>query len=166
MDLFKDYYAILGIGMHASAEEIKRAYRSKSLQWHPDKNPGRDTTIEMQDINEAYAILKDAEKRRRYDVEYEVFVSSIHDCEVYSGGFREESAHGKWSYDYEVKDQKVADDIKEARRYARELIDEFKRSFKSNMRVASKAIWDEIKWYLIIMAVMAFFGFIILMSNM
>lgn len=45
-----------------------------SMKWHPDKNPDADVTSMMQDINEAYAILKNKEKRHRYDQEYALFV--------------------------------------------------------------------------------------------
>ena len=60
--MFKDYYQILEITQQASLSEIKQAYRAASKKWHPDVNPGKDTTQIMQDINEAYAILKDETK--------------------------------------------------------------------------------------------------------
>lgn len=62
--MFKDYYKILGISRQASAQEIKSAYRTMSKKWHPDINPGMDVTSIMQDINEAYAILKDENKKK------------------------------------------------------------------------------------------------------
>lgn len=65
--MFKDYYEILDIDWHASQMEIKSAYRKQSMKWHPDRNPGLDVTAMMQDINEAYAILKDELKRERYN---------------------------------------------------------------------------------------------------
>ena len=68
--MLKDYYSILGISFNASDEEIKRAYRALSKRWHPNVNPGLDTTAIMQDINEAYFILRDSEMRVRYDAEY------------------------------------------------------------------------------------------------
>ena len=68
--MLKDYYSILGISFNASDEEIKRAYRALSKRWHPDVNPRLDTTAIMQDINEAYYILKDSAMRVRYDAEY------------------------------------------------------------------------------------------------
>lgn len=68
--MLKDYYSILGISFNASDEEIKRAYRALSKRWHPDINPGLDTTSIMQDINEAYFILRDSSMRVKYDAEY------------------------------------------------------------------------------------------------
>ncbi|MGC8876825.1 DnaJ C-terminal domain-containing protein [Thermus sp.] len=64
----KDYYAILGVSREATQEEIKRAYRRLALQYHPDKNPGDKGAEErFKEINEAYAVLSDPEKRAQYD---------------------------------------------------------------------------------------------------
>jgi curved DNA-binding protein CbpA len=69
--MFKDYYAILEVSITASKEEIKVAFKTQALKWHPDRNTGIDTTLRMQEINEAYLILKDIEARERYDLEYQ-----------------------------------------------------------------------------------------------
>lgn len=71
--MFVDYYAILEIDFDASQETIKTAYKTQALKWHPDRNPGIDTTQRMQLINEAYLFLKDVEARQRYDIEYRLF---------------------------------------------------------------------------------------------
>lgn len=65
----KDYYAILGVGQDASSEEIKSAYRKLALQNHPDRNPDDRAGAEerFKQINEAYAVLSDPDKRRNYD---------------------------------------------------------------------------------------------------
>lgn len=70
--MFKDYYKILGVAQSSSISEIKSAYRTMSIKWHPDRNPSFKAKTVMQDINEAYAILNDEEKRHRYDVEYNI----------------------------------------------------------------------------------------------
>lgn len=63
-----DYYDILEISRTATADEIKKAYRKKALQYHPDKNPG-DATAEkrFKEISEAYEVLSDDKKRQMYD---------------------------------------------------------------------------------------------------
>ena len=72
--MFVDYYAILEIEASASAEEVKSAFKKQALKWHPDRNSNIDTTKRMQQINEAYLILKDSEARTRYDVEYNIYL--------------------------------------------------------------------------------------------
>lgn len=63
----KDYYSILGISKSASEDEIKKAYRKKALQFHPDKNKEAAAEEKFKEIGEAYEILSDGEKRNMYD---------------------------------------------------------------------------------------------------
>ncbi len=67
----RDYYSVLGLRPDSSAEEIKKVYRKLAMQYHPDRNGGNPESEErLKEINEAYQILRDGEKRRRYDLQY------------------------------------------------------------------------------------------------
>lgn len=63
-----DFYQLLGVPKDATADAIKKAYRKLALQYHPDRNPGdKAAEDKFKQISEAYAVLSDAEKRKRYD---------------------------------------------------------------------------------------------------
>ena len=65
---YKDYYKILGVERKASVQDIKKAYRKLAMKYHPDRNPGNKQAEEtFKEINEAYQVLSDQEKRNRYD---------------------------------------------------------------------------------------------------
>jgi len=67
----KDYYRLLGVEREASAEEIKRAYRKRVMEYHPDRNQDKPHYEEiLKEINEAYQVLGNEEKRRHYDLSY------------------------------------------------------------------------------------------------
>lgn len=64
---FKDYYKVMGLERNASQEEIKRAYRKLARKYHPDVSKEADAEALFKDLGEAYAVLKDPEKRAAYD---------------------------------------------------------------------------------------------------
>ena len=65
----KDYYRILDLPRNATNEQIKKAYRKLAMQYHPDRNPGEEqwANEKFKDINEAFSVLGDPDKRRQYD---------------------------------------------------------------------------------------------------
>lgn len=91
----QDYYRVLGVGQNATAEEIRKAYRGKCKTLHPDVNKSPDATRIMQEVNEAYNVLRDSYLRAQYDNTYYYSViystaTSNDDDDVYQnakGGF-------------------------------------------------------------------------------
>ncbi|WP_187271138.1 J domain-containing protein [Neolewinella aurantiaca] len=132
---FIDYYHILDITPSATTEEIGVAFKRQAIKWHPDKNPGTDTTERMQRINEARLILTDEDARRRYDAEYNRHV-------------REDSANsrttaGRGGASYQASRQGVTDDdlarwMENARRQSVDLARQTAKDFAGMSKVAAK----------------------------
>ena len=166
--MFKDYYSILEIDSNASAEDIKSAYRRLSKKWHPYINPNINVTSKMQDINEAYYILKNEEKRHRYDKEYKNFkyfqqTSTNQKENDYSQttSSTTNSSSKDYYYNYTVKDEKVWHDMETARTEAIKLVKKFLNNLKKDAQKAAKGAWEEIYSYLIICIIFIIIGFII-----
>src|SRR3984957_6773259 len=64
---FKDYYDTLGLSRGASAEEVKRAYRKLARKYHPDVSKEKNAEAKFKDVQEAYEVLRDPDKRASYD---------------------------------------------------------------------------------------------------
>ena len=63
----RDYYEILGVSRNASEDDLKKAFRKLAFEFHPDRNKDKDAEKKFKEINEAYQVLSDQEKRARYD---------------------------------------------------------------------------------------------------
>ena len=63
----QDFYTCLGVSPDASTDAIKAAYRKRAALYHPDRNPSPDAAARFREVQEAYEVLSDAERRRNYD---------------------------------------------------------------------------------------------------
>lgn len=174
--MFKDYYKILEISSDADYDTIKDAYRKQALKWHPDKHPNMDVKSIMQDINEAYAILKDPQKRTRYDQEYKFFRNFQSDNSEkkndrsYTGEQSYNQQHSsrenndfwhEYYYEYDVKNEDLKEDIRSAREYATKLVDEFFSELKRNSKLAAEGAWEGAKGYIYGLIFLIIIGFLI-----
>jgi molecular chaperone DnaJ len=88
----RDLYEVLGIKKEASSDEIKKAFRKKAMQYHPDKNPGDKTAEDkFKEVNEAYEILSDADKKDKYD---RFGFAGIDPNAAFGGGYGQQRSHG------------------------------------------------------------------------
>src|SRR5579872_3463731 len=103
----EDYYKVLGVSKSASADEIKRAYRKMALQYHPDRNKTKEGETKFKEVNKAYEVLADPQKKKTYDQ----FGSAAFEQggaggpfgggNPFSGGFGQQGGqYGPFSYTY------------------------------------------------------------------
>lgn len=155
--MFVDYYEILEIDFAASPEEIKIAFKKQALKWHPDKNPGKDTTELMQLINEAKLILLDTEARERYNKEYLLFKEykkkTTHKKEEPKKDKFEEKEKTHYYSDYSTNDEELNRWMNNAKRQAVGLAKQTIEDLKGMVAVGTKAAVKEganyLLWYTI-----------------
>lgn len=157
--MFKDYYKILHISQYSSLQEIRSAYRAMSKKWHPDKNPGKNVVAMMQDINEAYAILKDECLRKRYDIEYRRFVNA--DFNQMRGSVFIVKSSDRYEYNYEVQDEKLKESINIAQELAKKMVKEFLESFQKSFNQATRGAWDIAQYYVYVFVLLLILGVLI-----
>jgi len=96
----KDYYSILGISKGATEQEIKKAYRKMALQYHPDKNKGnKESETRFKEINEAYEVLSDKQKRSNYD-QFGAAEPGMGGSQGFSGGQGFQQGFGGQGFDF------------------------------------------------------------------
>jgi len=158
--IFKDYYAILEISREATHEEIKNAFRIQALKWHPDRNPHQDTTRQMQDLNEAYLVLRDFEARKRYDIAYKNFKEVKQNYQDYS---QSADISDNSEYSFDVSDDTLKRWIENARRQAVDLaqqtIKDFKGMAKVGIEAGAKEIGSQIVKSLVIGVIISLIAF-------
>ncbi len=157
---FRDYYQILEISQNATNEEIKKAFKEQAIKWHPDKNKGKDTTLQMQIINEAYLILKDKEARQRYDKEYQNYYNFVNKESNKHSYSKEENKSSKNSeqktedknntFEYEIKDEILKQWIKNAQKQAVDLAKQTIQDLTGVTKAASKGCFTGIVMIVIV----------------
>lgn len=154
--MFIDYYEILNIPLTSTLDEIKLAFRNQAIKWHPDRNPGMDTTHKMQLINEAYLILKDADARLKYDVEYLKFKEFSR--RGYSSNKSDSESDLKSEYEFydEVLKRWVLNAKNQSIRLAKETISDFKGMTKVGLKEGYKASKEVFIFYIIVGIIILF----------
>ena len=150
--MFVDYYEVLDVNPNASHEEIKTAYKTQALKWHPDKNEGVDTTGRMQLINEAYLILRDTDARQRFDAEYRKYkeykTSSVKIHPIFedyktSTSTNQNTNNAFTDYSYSYSDEILSKWILNAKRQAANLAKQTLEDLVGMSKASSKAMADE-----------------------
>lgn len=143
--MFKDYYLILEIPSNATFKEIKDAFKKQAIKWHPDKNKDINTTLQMQDINEAYLFLKDVEGREKYDLEYNFYKSHYK---------KDEDGIDEIVTEYQVRDEVLNKWMQNARKQAidlaKETIKEVRVLSVIGTRTAANEIWKQLVFKIIV----------------
>jgi len=97
----RDYYDILGVDKNATGAEIKKAYRQKALEWHPDRNKSAEAEQRFKEVNEAYEILSNPQKKQTYDqYGHSAFQQGGGFSSGPFGGYSQSYQQGPFTYSY------------------------------------------------------------------
>ena len=168
--MFVDYYSLFEIPQTSTADEIKSAFRTQALKWHPDRNPGVDTTQKMQLLNEAKLILLDTEAREKYDIQYLKFKqfeetkrqSTRQEQTKEKAEEPKQQTHKPFEKTYTHTDFDVDDDIlkrwttnakKQSVDLAKQTIEELKGMTKAGVKAGAKAMGNAFIYQIILSVV-------------
>lgn len=135
--MFKDYYSILDLHHHSSPSEIKTSYKRKASKWHPDRCNLPNSVEMMQEINEAYFILKNPDSKKIYDLEYQNYLNT-ETCK--SKEPENDSSFVSNSFEYQSEEMKSW--AKKAQDFGREMA---KRSFDDAVGLTNSMVWGVVE---------------------
>lgn len=160
----KDYYRILGCRTDASQQEVRQAYRRRSMQVHPDRNPGRDMEEEMKEVNEAWYVLGDAGRRAQYDAARRAAHAPAADDASADTRRSAHAASGPGTADagqadsFSTDSDTLRDLIGQARAEADRAVRDFYANLRSDARKAARASWDEMSGWLLGVLIVTLIG--------
>jgi curved DNA-binding protein CbpA len=157
--MFVDYYALFEISETSTEEQIKIAFKKQALKWHPDKNPGNDTTEKMQMLLEAKLILLDKEARHKYNAQYRRFkqAEEVKKQKIFKNDFNSKSEK-KSEHKYTFTDFDIDDDVlkrwinnakKQAVDLAKKTIEELKGMTKAGIKEGTKEMGNALLYQII-----------------
>jgi curved DNA-binding protein CbpA len=157
--MFVDYYALFEISAASTEEQIKIAFKKQALRWHPDKNPGIDTTEKMQILNEAKLILLDEQARYKYDIQYRRFkqyeeVKNQKSAKDNHNAKSKKSSEQNYTYaDFDIDDDILKRWINNAKKQAVDLakktIEELKGMTKAGIKEGAKEMGNAFLYQII-----------------
>lgn len=166
--MIKDYYKILNVQVTATQKEIKSSFRKLAVFWHPDRNSNSIALQKMQEINEAYEILSNINRKETYDKIYKDYFNLNFDIEVftendnYSKKQNSEATKQK-EEDFKKKYEKEINDLNNWIRNIKFSLNSFDRFLDKSLAKADKPIEDFL-YYLPIVLVIIFIIIILLIN--
>jgi DnaJ-class molecular chaperone len=157
IEQFEDFYVLLDIDSDSSAETIRKSFRAKMREWHPDMNKSSGATEHTQRLIVAYKILNDPEARKRYDTEYLRNFRSTHTAANCRDTVDAPSQTARGTTGYSDKD------LERWIRTAREAAAKEARAFGSELKEQSMVAAGAIAKVLVMMIIFAIIGLILML---